>query len=132
MFSSQGTLQVSGSGDPDKWWLHVACCDELGRYYRQWVLKTFGIQFYGLMRPAWRTHITVVRREVVDANLLYAYDGQEVSFDYDPEGLITNEKHFWIPVICPALLQIREKVGLKAIPDIPFHLTFGVMPGGAK
>lgn len=81
------------------------------------------------MRPKWGTHVTVIRRERCKFHDLLPFDGQLVEFDYDHEFMQTNDKHFWLPVRCDRLKDIRERCGLIREPSAKLHLTFGVMPG---
>jgi len=128
MLQSYGTLLVTPSQSPGKWWLHCQCCDELGRYYRSWITKRYG-EFYNIMRPRWGVHITIIRREGILLRDIQLFHGQTIYFDYDNERISTNLKHFWLPVRCDKMKNIREQLGLPRKPQVNLHLTFGVLPG---
>jgi hypothetical protein len=66
------------------------------------------------------------------------YENKRVWFEFDPQYLNTNGKHWWIRVISPELESIREELGLTPQPTYfhrnsrtwrvnPFHLTIGHM-----
>lgn len=120
---------VQSTAAPDAIWGWLDCCSELGRYYRLMARYRFGGIYIRLMRPAWGTHVTVVRREVPQMSFesILQWDGTEVEFQY--HDLQTNGKHVWLDVDCPSLLAFREKLGLQRIPEFPLHITVGVMPG---
>lgn len=110
------------------WWLHVICDNDLGRYYRYWLIKKYGI--WNIMKPKWGNHITVIRQEKVSYDSLKKWNEHMVEFDYNPCDLQTNSKHFWLRVRCDRLKDIRERIDLSREPRAPLHMTFGVLPGG--
>ncbi len=81
-----------------------------------------------MMEPKYKSHITVVRYEPCIANNIQAWEGKEVKFEYC-NVIQTNDKHFWLGVKSDVLTDIRVGLGLSAQPEIPFHLTIGVLPG---
>jgi hypothetical protein len=77
------------------------------------------------MRPAWASHITVIRNEEPpNRDLWEKYNNQKVDFLYIPP-VETNGEYFWLNVICDKLFQIREELGLPREPEIPLHLSIG-------
>jgi len=130
-FKSTGCLRLAESNAVRRGvWAYLECCEGLGRYYRHMARFRFGDGLYlRLMKPAWGTHITVVRREVpaMPFDQITQWQGTEVEFQY--HDLRTNSKHVWVDVDCPSLLSFREKLGLQRDPEFPLHATVGVMPG---
>lgn len=133
MFSSYGTLAITPAAPYGHWWLHVICCNDLGRYYRYWLVKRYGYDVSAVQNPKWGTHITVIRREKVLYENIEQWNGKLVEFDYDHDDAIgSNGKHFWLQVRCDRLKDIRERVGLPRKPIARLHITFGVLPGGQE
>jgi len=130
-YTSTGTLKLAESNAiPGALWGYLECCEELGRYYRSMARFRFGKGIYlRLIKPAWGTHITVIRREVptMPQDQVMHYAGTNVEFKY--HNLRTNSKHVWIDVNCPSLFSFREILGLQRNPQFPFHATVGVLPG---
>lgn len=114
------------------WWMILQCCEDLARYYRE----TYNLFYRGsskkLNKPAWGSHISVVRgEEPVNKDLWLARAGEVVAFEYDPE-LNTNELYCWLTVRCDAILDLRERLGLPREPIYPLHLTIGIEQNGTK
>ena len=123
MFSSGSLIydpQSLSVPTPGLWWLILECSPDLGRYYRQMVFKYTGQK---LQKPAWDTHISVVRGEEPLKKELWGRK-EIVEFSYDPK-LLTNDEYYWLEVKCDRLLDIREELGLPRIPKIGLHLTIG-------
>lgn len=130
VYTTIGILHLDQSNaEPDALWGYLECCPDLGRYYRQMARFRFGDGTYlRLMRPAWGTHVTIIRREVPVTKIdLNTWIGREIELTYS--NLITNTKHVWLDVQCDEMLDLREKMGLPRLPEIPLHITVGVMPG---
>jgi len=128
----KGWLQSSGRlrHDPkmkgqkvvEPFWLILDCEDDLRGLYA-WLL--FRQHCVKLRRPAWGTHISVVRGENVPCPGGWGKnDGKRLSFWYKPL-VKTNGRHYWMPISCPALSQVREGYGLPKYPSPNFHLTLG-------
>jgi len=125
MFKSTGTLRYTHQ----RYNLVLDCDHELGRYYRSLIAKK-----WLLRRPAWKEHITIIRGPhewfAPSKKLWGKYDGKVVKFEYEPfietkepeEGYL---RYFWLSVLCPRLLDIREELGLPRKPLYPLHLTIG-------
>lgn len=111
------------------WWLIIQACPDLARYYRHW-LNLFYRAKFKVQRPAWDSHISVVRgEEPLDVSAWGKYHGQEIEFEYDSE-LNTNGVYYWLDVECSRLSEIRMELGLPPMPTHPFHLTVAINPEG--
>jgi hypothetical protein len=85
-----------------------------------WMYKTSELR-----RPAWETHISVIRDEKPSNESDWLkYDGQDIEFTYMPD-LEFNGIYVWMPVLCPNALDIREELGLPRNPFYDLHLTVG-------
>jgi hypothetical protein len=106
-----------------KWWLVLDCDPDLNRYYRHlYHLHTYRCQ--KLLRPAWESHITVVRDEKPPNEEFWdKYNGQEVEFTIIPQ-LETNNDYYWFPVECDLAMKVREELGL-GLPIYPLHISIG-------
>jgi hypothetical protein len=129
VFSSTGTIRYSPScksiPEAPKWWVIVDACEGLAAYYRHWSNydKRFGSS--KLIKPAWSSHISVVRNEVPSRPEFWeAHKGYEVSFNYS-HILRNNGEYWWLDVDCEQLLDFREELGLSREPYYPFHLSIG-------
>ena len=127
---SQGTLRYSpkllGDKPSAKWWLVLDCDENIGNLYRcLFHLDTHRV--HRLNRPAWETHITVVRDEEPPdhaKHLWERYAGLRVEYEY--VGPVESDgNYFWLPVQCPQLLDIRTELGLNRDPIYPLHLSVG-------
>jgi hypothetical protein len=105
-------------------WLVIMCDDEISKYYRHMFYKEY--PWLGkLTRPVWGTHISVIRGErVPNYNLWRLDENKTIEFEYEP-GVIDNGEYYWLKVKCDALLDLREKYGLKRSPQFGLHLTVG-------
>lgn len=111
------------------WWLILQACPDLARYYR-YSLNLFYRAQFTVQRPAWDSHISVVRgEEPLDRVAWGKYQDEEVEFEYDPE-LKTNGVYYWLDVECGRLFDIRVELGLPRIPRHLFHMTVGINPEG--
>jgi hypothetical protein len=109
------------------WWLIVECCTDLGRYYKE-MLNRFNRGGFATQKPAWGAHISVIRgEEPTDKALWDTLDGKEVKFTYE-DRLLTNDRHYWLPVQCEAVLDLRENLGLPREPKFDLHLTVAIRP----
>lgn len=106
-----------------KWWVVIDADPELGKYYRHlYYLQTN--RCYKLQRPAWESHITVVRdEEPSNKNLWEKYQNLEIEFKVIPK-IESNGDYFWFPVECNFALDIREELGLGD-PKFPLHISIG-------
>lgn len=143
------------------WWLILKCDDGLTAYYRHWIEKEFA---YGLsskkwlekaglsenedtwmivqhgvktIKSVWGSHISVIRGErPKDISLWQKYENKKIFFEYDPQYINTNKKHWWIRITSPELEEVRLELGLTPQPMFlhrqtgeqrvnPFHLTLG-------
>lgn len=131
---STGTLRYSPQlgrgghrrrdGGSTVWWLIVDCDPELGRYLRHQYLLGHR-RTRGLQAPLWGPHISVIRGETPPRPAAWKrLDGATVGFDYDPQ-VHEAQGYVWCPVRCPALLDLREELGLPREPQPALHLTIG-------
>jgi hypothetical protein len=62
------------------------------------------------------------------------YDGQLVKFQYEYNGFLSNQdnggKHFWIKVFSDDFKQIRQSLGLRPEPFVPYHISVGSIFNG--
>lgn len=166
-FKSFGYLKydpVSTATKYKKWWLLLKCDDGLTSYYRWWIGKEFGYKIpssswlekagiepvtsnewlvtqHGVhtTRSAWGSHISVVRGEKPNVERVWKkYENKKIWFEYNPEYMTNNGKHWWIKAISPQLEEIRTEMGLTPQPTYrcwddgtikinPFHITIGHM-----
>ncbi|MBX9400366.1 hypothetical protein K4L06_03520 [Lysobacter sp. BMK333-48F3] len=131
---STGTLRYSPQlgrgghlrrdGGSTLWWLIVDCDPELGRYLRHQYLLGHR-RTRGLQAPLWGPHISVIRGETPPRPAAWRrLDGATVGFEYDPQ-VHEAQGYVWCPVRCPALLDLREELGLLREPQPALHLTIG-------
>ena len=122
-----GTLRYSPKllGTPSsKWWLVIDCDPEFGKYYRNlYYLSTH--KCHKLQRPAWESHITVIRdEEPTNKPLWEKYNGITLEFNVITQ-INTNGYYYWFTVECDKALDIREELGLPRQPAIPLHVSIG-------
>jgi len=125
---SVGTLRYSpkllGDRTSENWYLVLDCDPNIGTYYRG-LYRLLHQKTRQLMRPAWDSHITVVRNEEPPHKELWEkYNGKQVQFDYE-HNTLTNGKYWWVTVVCEELLDIRVELGILRDPEFPLHLSVG-------
>ena len=77
------------------------------------------------MRPAWDSHITVIRNEEpLHKEYWEKYSGKTVEFEYETSPL-TDGNYWWVTVFCEELLDLRTELGLPREPEFPLHLSIG-------
>lgn len=121
-----------------------------------WDIMQKGVK---LTSSAWGPHVSVVRGKrdfnrsrklgvpvsgaltspgQIGPSIWGKYENKRVWFEYDPEYLNTNGKHWWIRVTSPELESIRMELGLTPQPTYvswhtgesmvsPLHFTIGHM-----
>ena len=121
MFTSKGYLKYHPPKEGSHW-LTVECCQGIVDYYLHCLKK---YERLIVNKPAWRSHITVVRAE----SLLEQYqplwgfnDGAEIDFNCLPNRIETNFRFWWIKVECPYLTELRKEFGLTK-PSYSYHIT---------
>lgn len=133
MFKSIGKIIYSPKshvGAPNKWAI-VSCDDEISKYYRHLFFKQYPfLNGYNLgkklQRPIMGAHISFVRNE---SSKLWNIDNYKlIEFEYSHD-IYSNGQYFWAKVECPALLDLREKIGLCRFPNVDLHLTIGLFNG---
>lgn len=120
---STGVLHYSPKSN-NKWWLVLWCDNELSRYYRH-LYHLYCYKCDSLKKPAWNSHITVIRDEMPSEISLWGlYQDISVDFYYECD-FETDGTYWWIPVISDQLMEIRCELGLSQ-PQFPFHISFGI------
>lgn len=114
------------TGDATKmlksWWLIAFVEGEVSEYYAWFLKKQTGII---LQKPAWGSHVSVVRgEEPVNKDLWKKYDNEVITIEYDPD-VRTNSDHWWLRVTSERMFDIREELGLIRKHELSLHLTLG-------
>lgn len=165
MFQSFGYLKYDPKNIETRykdWWLILKCDDGLTAYYRYWIEKEYPYQVpsyrwldkaeiendlkiswmitqHGVrtIRSAWGSHVSVIRGEKPEnPDFWQKYENRKIKFEFNPEYISTNGKHWWVKVFSPELESIRMELGLTPQPMFfhrqskeqrvnPFHLTLG-------
>lgn len=116
--SSNGTLHYFNT------WIVLKADDEIARYYRYWVKKTYYTQ---LNTPYNGAHVTVLAGKYTEpANKEFwgHHENEKIEFSYDSSVQITDH-YYWLPVQCQRLIEIRRELGLSDQPYWPYHLSIG-------
>lgn len=96
----------------DNWRLVLEIEQELADYYRSLIPR-----YYGVVRPGYRAHVTVVRPEKEippDHSCWGQYEGLVVPFQYSSEiRTCETKRFFWLDVYCRQLELIRLELGLS-------------------
>lgn len=122
MFVAEGIIQHFIRYDEYKIWLLID--DEIGKYYKSLIpIKT--------NKPLYPTHISIYRGgKIPNMPKWGSHEGYKILFEYD--GTIHNDNtYWWLEAKCPALEEIRVKLGLSPVDDItyspdkkhPWHIT---------
>lgn len=124
----------------ESWWALLRCDHGLVEYYKYWIERSavysisskrwfqendisflsedqWKIQQVGfkLNKSAWGPHISVVRGEQPKYPELWnKYKNKKILFEYNPEYINTNGKHWWIRIYSEELEQIRTELGLTS------------------
>lgn len=131
----------------EAWWLVVDVDRSISDYYcHLYFLCNYKTK--KLNQPLWGPHITVVRNEIPKKLFPWKkYDGKTIEFQVIPQ-IKSNENiyedfrrkplpndvvdgcgdlftHYWLNIVCPFLLDVREELGLSRNPLYPLHLTIG-------
>ena len=116
-FQSKGYLKpVEG------WWMLLTCDPELVRYYC-WLAERWGIEMEVGSRHG--PHISVIKgQKPKNKKFWFALEGKSYYFKYS-NVLRHNGYHAWLDVKCPALSDLRVKLGMDPKPYHSFHLTVG-------
>jgi len=120
-------LALTKSADLFKpWWVIIQLSDDTSDYYRWFVEKRYGLK---LQRPAWGSHISVIRGEETTQEKWNSYkkeyDGKPVKFTHQSE-LRSNGKHWWIRIISEEAKDLRENMGYPRDGLWGLHLTIGM------
>lgn len=104
-------------------WVLVECGRELANYYCSLYNREF---FYRprLNPPLCGAHISVIRGEAILSTTIKSLcENMSIEFRYQTE-MQSNGIHYWLPVICPLLDDVREAFGLGPTP-VGYHLSIG-------
>lgn len=104
-------------------WSLLECDDQIGLMYR----SLYKLEYFyreKIQKPLWGSHISIIRGEtILDENIKRNLVDLSIEFFYIPE-MQTNGCHFYLPVICPVLDDIRELFGLGPS-VVNYHLSVG-------
>ena len=103
------------------YWLIIKCPHDLMEFYLYQIMK----EGFSVSQPLAGSHISVVRNEKPLEGLWKTCRGLSIRFEYQPK-VMTNGKHWWLPVRSEEILELRESLGLKREPRVRLHLTVGV------
>lgn len=125
-FTAEGKLiyDPTAGKAANSWWVIVECPKDIMDYYHHWVKKENGIV---LNKPLFGSHISVVRGEEPPENnkeCWRKYHEEIIEFSYSHD-IHSSDDFYWLEVASPRLAQIREELGLPALPTFGFHLTIG-------
>jgi hypothetical protein len=124
-YVSTGTLlfdPAPGTKRFEPWWALLLCDQQIIDYYA-WLLLRRGIAIH--KGSAWGAHVCFVRGEEPADKSVWGVDPGPVTFHYSNVVRWDNGYHAWLNVWCPALTEIRNKLGLKARARTYYHLTLG-------
>lgn len=100
---------------------------EIARYYN----NLYSLEYFykpKIQIPLWGAHISVIRGETLLTPVKDEIQGMEIQYYYIPK-MQSNGIHFWLPVICPILDDIRELFGLGQS-VVNYHLSIGNIANG--
>ena len=114
--------------------------DDTYEYY-QWLIQKRYPFIQGVkgetnwLNPPLRgSHVTIINdmvgRDFTEENYLKAknkYDGKELFFFFNWDGLRNNGEHIYFKVECPMGMEVRKCAGLGK-PFFDFHITIGLVP----
>lgn len=107
-------------------WAVIVCDPQLGDYYRhQYHIANHRCS--RLIKPKWKDHITVIRKELVRNSKTWAvYKDVNIVFFYDID-VKTDGLFYWLDIefMSNIVSKTRELSGLPLKPLIPYHLTIG-------
>lgn len=108
-----------------KMWSWVTISHDIGRYYRQLFLQTFGLK---LERPCKDEHVTVTSwydRDKINPIFWGVHTDKTICMTVDPT-VWTNGEAVWLPIKSKQLDKIREELWLDES-TIPFHFCIGYL-----
>jgi len=129
-FTSTGTLkydpphgQTWGKNSSSAWWVILECDPGIVGFYRWLWEKRY---WKKLVKPAWGSHISVVRGEEPPHRSLWdRLEGKTFEFSYSPE-IHDNGEYVWLDAEVPELFKVREELGLPRHPEFSWHITLGM------
>ncbi len=124
-YKASGNIVFYPKKYSNKAWSILNCEVGIIEYYGYWMEKMFDIK---LQKPKHGAHITVIREEQIEDSIydsLWEKDqNKEIQFDYSNK-IQTNGEHFWLPIKCDELLDIRGSMGLVKKGRFSLHMTVG-------
>ena len=125
LYKSSGEIFFYPKKYSNKAWAILNSEIGIVEYYQYWMLKFYGVK---LQKPKHGAHITCIREEQI-ADEVYdtkwtKYQDKAIIFEYSNK-IETNGEHFWLPIICEELYDIREEMGLVRKSEFGLHLTIG-------
>jgi hypothetical protein len=125
MYKSSGEIYFYPKKYSNKAWAIINCEIGIVEYYQYWIEKLYKIK---LQKPKHGAHITCIREEQIKDEV---YDelwtknqNKTIIFEYSNK-IETNGEHFWLPIICEEIFDIREEMGLVRKGEFSLHLTIG-------
>ena len=105
-------------------WMILQCPKNIMWFYIDQINRAYadGLIDAPVQAPLALSHVSVVRKEKALKGPWKGLQGSWVDFEYQPK-VMTNGRHWWLPVRSNRLIQLREKMGLRGKPYVPFHLT---------
>lgn len=98
---------------------------DISEYYAWFIRKRFNLE---LSKPLRRSHVTVIndkfKYDVMFQEAKNNYNGKIIEFEYNTD-VRSDSKHWWLPVRCEMIGDIREAAGLNRKPFYDLHLTIG-------
>jgi len=115
--------------------------DDTYQYYQWLIEKRFpfiqGVKgdTNWLNPPLRGSHVTIINDKINTENFTEQnynkakklYNGKEIFFFFNWEGLRNNGEHIYFKVECPMGMEIRKTAGLSK-PYFDFHITIGLVP----
>jgi len=112
------------------WKVTVICKsnDDIDKYYTWFLEKRFNLNINNSLRGP---HITIINDKITDYEQYKKgkelFNGKEITFQYDPNKIRTNGKHYWINIESSEACAIREICGFTYKPYFGLHLTIGLV-----
>lgn len=115
--------------------------DDTYKYYQWMIQKRFpfiqgvNAEENWLNPPLRGTHVSIINDRITDETLWKKlkdrYNGKEIYFFFNWEGLRNNGDHIYFKVECPMGQEVRD-FGNLGEPYFGFHMTIGLVPDESK
>ena len=122
---STGVVQFDpglGSKYFDPHWAILLCDEGIVDFYA-WLLRRQGV--FLLKGSVYGAHVSFIKGEPPGCPELWGVDPGPVEFHYATVVRRDNGRHAWLDVWCPALHELRARLGLSPRVKESFHLTLG-------